>query len=146
MDVARCRTRLRRAHRRLGPRYTCLSEWEWMQGMGTRLLQAGLARLNPARWSQLLPEDFSTSHQGRGFGMETAQDEVVDELCRFLGTGSEDRPVRLEAQASTLFALQWFDKESKESFDWLDLRRLRVRKLKWKAAGERSKCAMCAKP
>ncbi|CAE7019846.1 unnamed protein product [Symbiodinium sp. CCMP2456] len=64
------------------------ARWMWQdagRGYGGPI-GAGLARLNPARWSQLLPED-----------------QVVDELCRFLGTGSEDR------------------------------------KLKWKAAGERSK-------
>jgi len=59
------------------------ARWMWQdagRGYGGPI-GAGLARLNPARWSQLLPED-----------------QVVDELCRFLGTGSEDRPVRLEVE------------------------------------------------
>ncbi|CAE7507344.1 unnamed protein product [Symbiodinium necroappetens] len=61
------------------------ARWMWQdagRGYGGPI-GAGLARLNPARWSQLLPED-----------------QVVDELCRFLGTGSEDRPVRLEVEAN----------------------------------------------
>ena len=62
--------------------------------------EAGLARLNPARWSQLLPIVSGLIGLDRAWSLPTGtEDRVIDDLCKFLGTGSEERPVRLDPRS-----------------------------------------------